>query len=409
MRNREEITAESINEAQAELWRAQTEELQQQKAIVSTVPNPWIDNLPHRKKRRTGLWIFALLVAVLLTVTGIYWFLADDNETDGHFVELEREIETTIPAVAGGDVKLGIQQEHGAELTPQEVFRKVNPAVLVVAAAHKDDSMSIGTGVIFHEDGYFLTNAHVIEGGESCMALLADGRHFEAAMVGFDQKRDVAVLKILDAPKLPAVEIGDSEALEVGETVYAIGNPLGIELRGTFTNGIVSAIDRDVLVGDRTMTLIQTNAAMNEGNSGGPLINAYGQVVGLNTIKMSAGSGETGVEGLGFSIPSRTVEYLANQLLTYGKTLPETSMGILVAPTENMDALQVYNVTEGSCSDKAGLRKGDVILTADGQKIATSHDLLKVRRGHIPGDQMTLTVQRGEETLEIVLILDAAP
>lgn len=244
------------------------------------------------------------------------------------------------------------------------------------------------------------------------MILLADDRRYEAQLVGYDQKRDVAVLKAIDAADLPTAEIGDSTRLVEGDKVYAIGNPLGLELRGTLTDGIVSAINRDVKVGDRTMTLIQTNAALNEGNSGGPLINEYGQVVGLNVVKMSAGIGETVVEGLGFAVPSETVAYLANQILEYGAPLPDTSLGITVYAIGEEDGevcgLMVYEVIDGSCADQAGIRPGDVILSADGEATLKTADLLAVRRSHAPGDEMELTVLRGIETITVTVILDEA-
>ena len=157
------------------------------------------------------------------------------------------------------------------------------------------------------------------------------------------------------------------------------------------------------------MTLIQTNAALNEGNSGGPLINEYGQVVGLNTVKMSANAGETGIEGLGFAIPADTVAYLANQILEYGETRP-TSLGITVQPiNENgQQGLLVVEVTPGSCSEKAGIQAEDVILSADGRETRSTSDLLTVRRSHVPGEEMTITLLRGGETLTVTVVLDAA-
>ena len=174
----------------------------------------------------------------------------------------------------------------------------------------------------------------------------------------------------------------------------------------------MSAINRDVEVDGRTMTLIQTNAALNEGNSGGPLINEYGQVVGLNVVKMSAHEGETGVEGLGFAVPSETVEYLANQILQYGAPLPDTSLGITVyavgAEGDAVRGLMVRQVTEGSGADLAGIRAGDIILSADGAAVRETADLLARRRQHAPGEDMTLTLLRGGETITVQVTLDAA-
>ena len=418
-----------VNEQQALLWQQQTHP--QSAALCRSrrcadggaarsgaVRNPWLENLPAAAPRNSkkGLVIFLLLFALLLGVTIAQWVVfgfpehtwigAHSGESNSH-----QEL-TTIPVVSGGDAKLVLSTTHSDPLTAQEIYRKVNPAVVVVVAAQEDGSALLGTGVIFTEDGYLLTNAHVIEGGQSCMILLPDDRRYEAKLVGYDEKRDVAVLKAMDAEQLPTAEIGDSTQLVEGDKVYAIGNPLGLELRGTLTDGIVSAINRNVKVGDRTMTLIQTNAALNEGNSGGPLINEYGQVVGLNVVKMSAGTGETVVEGLGFAIPSETVEYLTNQILQYGAPLPDTSLGITVSAIhrddESVHGLLVHEVVSGSCAETAGLRAGDVILSADGVKTLKTADLLAVRRNHAPGETLTLSVLRGAETITVTVVLDQA-
>ena len=412
---------------QAELWRQQTQCAPSPPQdgfggeaaapeTAAAVGNPWIDNLPRRARRGHGGWIFFLLVAALLAAVGVYWAVmglpshsAPPDNGYGYEDLSADEADVAIPRVSGGDTRLEVRAEHGEALSAQEIYQKVNPAVVTVLAAHRDDSASLGTGVLFTEDGFFLTNAHVLEGASSCMILLADGRQYEANLVGYDREGDVAVLKALDAEGLPTAEIGDSNQLVEGDQVYAIGNPLGLELRGTLTDGIVSAINRDVEVDGRTMTLIQTNAAMNEGNSGGPLINVYGQVVGLTTVKMSAHAGETVIEGLGFAIPADTVAYLANQILAYGEARP-TALGITVQAVEEngVQGLLVVEVTPGSCSDTAGIRAGDLILSADGRETRATSDLLAVRRSHVPGEEMTLTALRGGETLTFVVVLDEA-
>ena len=210
---------------------------------------------------------------------------------------------------------------------------------------------------------------------------------------------------------LPAATFGDSDQLAVGDRVYAIGNPLGVELRGTLTDGIVSAINRDVWVDGRTMTLIQTNAALNSGNSGGPLINAYGQVVGINTIKMS--SSYSNIEGLGFAIPSASIRRLVNDLLTYGEVQPEPTFGVTVNQLgtwleEDLRGIQVIDVTAGSAADLAGIRTGDFILSAAGTPVNSSQDLLRVRRGLYVGDQVTMEIWRDGQRLEVTLELNDA-
>lgn len=419
-----------INEQQAMLWRQQTRpqsaaqyRAQQRtsgSAAVSegAVRNPWLENLPKAapRGRKKGLAIFVALIALMLGVSAAYWgvFGVPERTSGGAYAgELSSKKElTSIPVISGGDTRLIVQKEHGETLSAQEIYQKVNPAVVAVLAIQENGAAALGTGVIFTGDGFLLTNAHVIEGGQSCTILLSDDRRYEAKLVGYDEKRDVAVLKAIDAADLPTAEIGDSTQMVEGDKVYAIGNPLGLELRGTLTDGIVSAINRDVKVGGRTMTLIQTNAALNEGNSGGPLINEYGQVVGLNVVKMSAGAGETVVEGLGFAVPSETVEYLSNQILKFGAPLPDTSLGITVYAIGEEDGdvhgLMVYEVMDGSCADAAGLRAGDVILSADGEVTLKTADLLAVRRSHAPGETMVLTVLRGLDTITVTVILDGA-
>ena len=236
----------------------------------------------------------------------------------------------------------------------------MNPSVVTVMV-QLDDSVSVGTGVIFRADGYILTNYHVLAGGgQDCTVAMDTGRTYEAQYVAGDRRNDLAVLKV-ELTGLPAATFGDSDQLVVGDKVYAIGNPLGVELRSLLTDGIVSAINRDVQVDGRTMTLVQTSAALNSGNSGGPLINACGQVVGINTIKMS--SDYSNVEGLGFAIPSASIRRLVNDLLTYGEVRPEPSFGVTVLQTgtrleDDIWGLQVLEVTPGSAADLAGIREG---------------------------------------------------
>ena len=296
--------------------------------------------------------------------------------------------------------------EHGEALTIQEIYQQVNPSVVTVIA-QMENSASVGTGVIFTEDGYILTNYHVVEGGQECVIVLDTGYSYDAMYVAGNAENDLAILKV-EETGLPAAEFGDSDALTVGDPAYAIGNPLGVELRGTLTDGIISAINRDVWVDGHTMTLIQTSAALNVGNSGGPLINQYGQVVGINVIKMS--SSYSNVEGLGFAIPSTSIDRMVNDLLTYGEIQPEPLLGITVISTaeqavDGVWGLRVESVTAGGAGDKAGIRAGDFVLAADGQELRSSQDLLRVRRHHYVGDTMMLTIWRNGAEMEVTLEL----
>ena len=375
----------------------------------------------RRKKRRTGLWIFLICLTVAVGIGAGLWiwdiFFADDPkdpfEYDYDFgweEDASASQEITIPTYPTGEgVVLEVETDHGRELTAQEIYQRVNPSVVTVLA-QLDGSVSVGTGVIFRSDGYILTNHHVLAGGRDCSITLDTGQSYEAQYVAGDERNDLAVLKV-ELTGLPAATFGDSDQLAVGDRVYAIGNPLGVELRGTLTDGIVSAINRDVWVDGRTMTLIQTNAALNSGNSGGPLINAYGQVVGINTIKMS--SSYSNIEGLGFAIPSASIRRLVNDLLTYGEVQPEPTFGVTVNQLgtwleEDLRGIQVIDVTAGSAADLAGIRTGDFILSAAGTPVNSSQDLLRVRRGLYVGDQVTMEIWRDGQRLEVTLELNDA-
>lgn len=367
-----------------------------------------------KKKSRRGLWIFLgiLLTAILLSAGA--WALneylePEEDVWEGSWETFSKdEEEITIPSYPYGQgAELHLTAERGEKRTPQEVYAAVNPAVVLVAA-ELDHGASLGTGVIFREDGYLITNYHVVEGGRDCMVMLNSGLSIPAAYVAGNAEQDLAVLKV-KMTGLPTATFGDSESLTVGDTVYAIGNPLGMELRGTFTNGIVSAIDRDVLVDGRTMTLIQTNAALNSGNSGGPLVDEYGHVVGINVIKMS--SEYSSVEGLGFAIPSASVERLVNDLLTYGEARPEPLLGMSVRPySEEVEpgvlGLEIVEVTPEGSADRAGMQKGDYLIAVNGAPVQSSRDVFRARRQLHLGDQLPLTLWRDGERLEIVLDLD---
>ena len=227
--------------------------------------------------------------------------------------------------------------------------------------------------------------------------------------MGYDEEEDLAVLKADPQNPLPAAEFGNSDLVQVGDTAYAIGNPLGVELRGTMTNGIISAINRAVEVDGKSMTLLQTNAALNNGNSGGPLINAYGQVIGINTLKMSTTDDtEATVEGLGFALPISSVSFVVNDIIATGSYRGAPSLGITVTTVEKDGGgtqVQVVEVSGGSGAADASIQTGDVILAADGQPISVTSDLLTVRRSHVIGDTVTLTILRDGQQFDVEVVL----
>ena len=373
--------------------------------------------LPAKRKKRKGLWIFmgCLCVALVLAVAAFVLSRAqnrahDRDRFEEYYGEIFEELEpkeVTIPTwPTGRGVELTVLREHGEPLTAQEIYRLVNPSVVQVMV-EVGNKMSLGTGVIFTEDGYILTNYHVVEGGSDCYIALDTGKSYQASYVAGDPVSDLAVLKV-DGRGLPAAEFGESDLLTVGDKVYAIGNPLGYELWGTMTDGIVSAVDRDVQVDGRTMTLIQTNAALNSGNSGGPLINEYGQVVGLNVIKMS--SSYFSIEGLGFAIPSATMDRVVDDLLATGEPQPQPVLGLSVRLeatqlSDRSQGLEVVEITPGGAADRAGVQVGDYVLSAAGYPLETSEDLLWVRRQKRLGDELDMTLWRDGEIVEVTLSL----
>jgi serine protease Do len=267
-----------------------------------------------------------------------------------------------------------------------------------------------GTGFILTADGYIMTNYHVIkeayQGGYEIKVMLHDGSSYTAKIVGIEDDNDIAVLKI-DAKNLSAVTLADSSKMEVGEPVYAIGNPLG-ELTYTFTGGMVSALDRDITGEDgTTINMFQIDAAVNSGNSGGPVYNSEGEVIGVVTAKYSS----TGVEGLGFAIPINDAAEIATQLIQYGYVTGKPALGISVQ-TISEQAAKYYNlvpgvsvgsVTSGSCAEKAGILKGDIITKLGDKEITTTAELLAAYKA---GDTTTVTVYRSGSYKTLTLTFD---
>lgn len=305
-----------------------------------------------------------------------------------------------------------IPQEGGLSL--QKIYEQVIDSVVSISCSYSGGS-STGTGVILSEDGYIVTNAHVVEDAQSIQVLLTDGRTLDAFLVGTDTVSDLAVLHVT-ASELTAAELGDSSVLRVGDTVVAIGDPLGVELRGTMTDGIVSAINRDILVDGRTMSLIQTNAALNSGNSGGPLINCYGQVIGINTMKIGDSMSVAGVEGLGFAIPSATVQEIVNQLISQGYVSGRPSLGITGEAVSARyqiyyrlpSGLYITEVEENSSADAVGIQPGDILISIDGVQITSSDTLNTQLYSYEPGDTLHAIIYRSGRKYTVMLTVGEA-
>lgn len=307
------------------------------------------------------------------------------------------------------------------------VAKKVQPSIVGIKVEYTVNSIFMnqqgtataeGSGIIISENGYILTNNHVINSNSTSsyyeigqankvtVHLYNDTTEYTATVVGTDEETDLAVIKI-DKEGLTAAEIGDSDSVQVGEFSMAIGNPLGMQ--SSVTSGIISALNRDVTDSDgKTFKLIQTDAAINSGNSGGALVNSQGQVIGVNTLKVSA----TGVEGMGFAIPINSAKPIYEQLIQYNK-VKRPYIGIAGRDLDETTAkrnnlvvgIYVASIDEYSAAEKAGIKAGDVIIKADGQSIKTMTELNNIKNTHSIGDTMTVTVNRNGQEKELTLTL----
>ncbi len=310
------------------------------------------------------------------------------------------------------------------KMDPATVYASVvNSAVSINCSAtstnifgQQTQTASSGSGFIITEDGYVVTNYHVVSGASSVQVTLYNGDTYDATVIGGDSDYDVAVLKI-NASGLQPVTLGESADVNVGDTVLAIGNPLG-ELTFSMSQGIVSSCDRAINVDGTPFNMIQVDCSINPGNSGGPLVNLYGEVVGIVSAKYSSYSSTT-VEGLGFAIPISDVRSIITDIMENGAVTDKAYMAITagtmneqMAAQFNIDVTEgvfVYSVVEGGAGEKAGLRLGDVITKMGDKTLTSRQDLSAAMKGYRAGDTVTLTVYRGGQYIEVELTFDAQP
>lgn len=324
----------------------------------------------------------------------------------------QSENEAHLELTPAPDSVPNIAQEGGLSL--QQIYADNIHSVVSIFCTVPGGSTT-GTGVILSKDGYIVTNCHVVEDALAVSIDLTDGRTFSASLVGADAVSDLAVLHI-EADGLHAAKFGDSTTLQVGDSVAAIGDPLGRSLRGTFTDGIVSAINRDVTVGGRTMTLIQTNAALNSGNSGGPLINCFGQVVGINTLKIGNFVDSAGVEGIGFAIPSSTVKIIVDQLIEQGYVSGRPTLG-LRGESVSLFYQRYYLMPAGifiteldpsSDAARKGIQTDDILMSINNTYITSMDDLNNVLYGCEVGDTVEVIIYRAGKQYRVNLTLSEA-
>ena len=397
---------------QEPLWQGGTWEQPQPK--VEPLSLPPVRKHKRRRGRKVRIIFFLFLLAIAaLTTTGfllsrgglIHLFPGVTGPWHGE--ESTSRQEPTIPSAGvGGEARLELRSKGEQVLAAQEIYARAGSSIVYIEAHHDSGAANAGSGVVMSADGYILTNAHVLAGASSVRVVFQDNRVMEAGVVGYQTDYDLAVLKV-EGTDLPAAQFGSSADLQVGDTVVAIGNPLGSNLRGTMTQGIVSAINRSVDLDGTTMPLIQTTAALNPGNSGGALINDRGQVVGITTMKMMSRY-ET-IEGLGFAIPTRLVKAVVDRIIATGAA-QTPALGITVLfDLEQFGGLRVMEVKENSDAWAKGLRSGDVIVAVNGVPMTDDSVLVLAKETLGVGDSLDLRVSREGQMMDMtVVLMDAA-
>jgi len=333
-------------------------------------------------------------------------------------VQDEDEDLDEVSAVANPEFSL----EHAASVTDPdkttlstvEIAELVSPATVSIYVVDSRNTIqsevSSGTGFIISEDGYLVTNEHVIDSvltnNNYSLKVRVPGfdEMIPATVVGSDIQTDIAVVKLMEEQTYPYVTLGNSDTLQVGELVVAIGNPLG-RLEGTVTVGVVSALNREFNTNGYGIELIQTDASVNSGNSGGPLVNSFGEVVGVINAKISS------AEGLGFAIPISDVDQIIESIIQYGYVANRPYLGVTVGNTTagayngSVDGVFVAEVEPNGPADKAGLREGDRFISMDGVEITSTNDIITVRDSHEVGDEVTVVVERDGRQIELVLVI----
>lgn len=386
-------------------------------------------------KRRHKLLTYMSLVLVTSVVTsfvvGGALYTSFSNKLNDIQNGTSSSGDSNITTVASTDKSVSganlVTSGKSDNLTVTEIAKKVGPSIVGIkmtvqtntrsfffGSSSPSTSDSEGSGIIISPDGYIMTNYHVVEYADpnsniknaTLKVYLPDKREATAKFIGGDSDNDLALIKI-DLANLPVAELGDSSNVEVGDLAVAIGNPLGMEFAGSVTSGVISALNRQLDTGKISLNLIQTDAAINPGNSGGALLNSRGQVIGINSAKISV----SGVEGLGFAIPINTAKPIIEQLKTYGYVKGKPLVGISGQDVSE-DISQMYGipvgiyvveVQAGGAAQAAGIKKGDVLTKLDGKEVKTMSDIEAIKKLHKAGETVDAVVIRGDKTLTLKL------
>lgn len=371
------------------------------------------------KSKNLAKIICAAAVTVAVTFSGCGGGLGGDADGENKSA-VEKPVSTTqkVTEAAATNKPESNAKISDARNTPAvRVARTVGPAVVGITnkAIARDmfnrtfETEGVGSGVIFKSDGYIITNNHVIAGAKEIIVSLSDGNSITGTLIGADEMTDIAVVKV-DAKDLPTATLGDSDEVVVGEPAIAIGNPMGLEFQGSVTVGVISALNRTLDLNDKRVKLFQTDAAISPGNSGGALVNADGEVIGINSAKLAT----NGVEGMGFAIPINTVKTIVNELMDKGYVArPYLGVTIFDKPTAARYGYQltlekgvfVFQIALDSPAGRAGFQRGDIILSIDGQEVNSVTDVRNAVAAHKVGDKVKILLDREgkQETIDVTL------
>lgn len=373
----------------------------------------YFEDAKPKNKVRSGALALALCCSIAGGVVGAGAVIMTYDGTDSEPVSAITEAATTTVST--------LSSVSGSELSPAQLYAENVDACVGITVSNVSTNAfgqvsttaSSGSGFVITSDGYIVTNYHVIADAASSSAIsitvtFDDDTSYDATLVGYEEDNDVAVLKI-DATDLEIITLGDSDQLEVGETVYAIGNPLG-ELTFSLTDGLVSALDRLISTDeDVTLNMFQTNTAINPGNSGGPVFNASGQVIGIATAKYSTSSSGTSVEGLGFAIPINDVVNMISDLMEYGYVTGKPYMGVQIVNAAYYGGTAgagISYIAEDGAAEDAGLEVGDIITALDDVAIDTSSALTAAMNVYSAGDSAVITFIRDGATKTTTIVFD---
>lgn len=373
-----------------------------------------------KKSSGKGFRVFLAIIGILLAIclvslssVGIYRFITEESgfipkEPEGSigFIGGEENEDFVAPDISLHDIPKEETVSTDGKLSATEVYKMASPSVVGVVQyqySYSFEATGSGSGIVLSDDGYIVTNAHVIEGAEMVKVVLYNEEEYEATIVGADNQTDIAVLKI-EAENLVEAEFGDSAQVEIGEVVYALGNPGGLSLQSSFTDGIVSGLNRVITTDDSiySMTVLQTSAAINPGNSGGALINEYGQVIGITSSKIIS----TDYEGIGFAIPTELAKPIIEEIITNGYVSGRARLGITGTTIDSVTAryydvpegVQIITIEEDGCLYGTDAKVGDIIIGYNDEEVTSMEDLQGYLSESSPGDEVELTIYRYSAT-----------